>query len=90
MRKQLFLLYRDYRMGAYPGRNVNVRHPNDASIQTLRGHSVMGTLIRAYWSPMHTTGQRFVYTGSADGRVHIFGEFLILKSKLPISLNKLP
>ena len=38
-----------------------------------RGHSVMQTLIRAYFSPADTTGQRFVYAGSADGVVHIWG-----------------
>lgn len=28
---------------------------------------------RAYWSPAATTGQRYIYTGSADGRVHVYG-----------------
>lgn len=30
------------------------------------------TLIRAYFSPMHTTGGRYVYTGSAEGAVHVY------------------
>lgn len=58
----------------YPGRNRLVRHPHDCSLMTYRGHSVLSTLIRAYWSPAATTGQRFVYTGSADGSVWIYGE----------------
>ena len=57
----------------FPGRGYDIRHPNDNSVQTLRGHHVATTLIRAYWSPMHTTGQRFVYSGSADGSVYIYG-----------------
>lgn len=36
---------------------------------TYRGHSVLQTLVRAYFSPGHTTGQRFIYSGSADGTV---------------------
>jgi hypothetical protein len=43
------------------------------SVQAFRGHSVLQTLIRAYFSPAHTTGQRYVYTGSADGSVRIYG-----------------
>lgn len=58
----------------YPLRNLDVRHPQDCSVQTLRGHFVTTTLIRAYWSPLHTTGQRFVYSASADGCVYIYGE----------------
>lgn len=29
---------------------------------------------RSYWSPAATTGQRYIYTGSFDGRVHVYGE----------------
>ncbi|VDK72912.1 unnamed protein product [Anisakis simplex] len=39
----------------------------DGSVMTLRGHSVLHTLIRAHFSPMHT-GQRYVYTGCARGQ----------------------
>ena len=63
---------RDYSYGQRSTRGV--KHPHDCSIQTLRGHTVSTTLIRAHWSPMHTTGQRFVYTGSSDGHVYIYGE----------------
>lgn len=37
-----------------------------------RGHSVLQTLIRAYFSPAHSTGQRYIYTGSHSGKVHIY------------------
>ena len=49
------------------------------SVQTFRGHTVLQTLIRAYFSPAHSTGQRFVYTGSADGTVRIYGERPLVK-----------
>jgi len=39
---------------------------------TYRGHSVVSTLIRCHWSPLSTTGQRYLYTGSADGKFHIY------------------
>ena len=39
---------------------------------TYRGHSVVSTLIRCHWSPLSTTGQRYLYTGSADGKIHIY------------------
>ena len=39
---------------------------------TFKGHGVMSTLIRCQFSPIETTGQRYVYTGSSDGRIHIY------------------
>lgn len=38
-----------------------------------RGHEVAQTLIRAYFSPAATTGQRYIYSGSADGAVCVWG-----------------
>ena len=52
-------------------------HPHDISVQTFRGHKVLQTLIRAYFSPAHSTGQRFVYTGDADGTARIYGTLQI-------------
>ena len=60
----------------YPGRELDIKHPHDVSVQTLRGHFVSTTLIRAYWSPMHSTGQRFVYSASADGAIYVYGKAL--------------
>ncbi|PNH08963.1 LEC14B protein [Tetrabaena socialis] len=62
----------DYRWQEYPAAHRIVRHPHDSSVQTYRGHSVQHTLIRAYFSPAHTTGQRFIYTGSVEGGVHVY------------------
>ncbi|CAN0358778.1 unnamed protein product [Ascophyllum nodosum] len=44
----------------------------DESVKTFHGHQVLQTLIRCYFSPAHTTGQRFVMSGSSDGRVCIW------------------
>ena len=30
------------------------------------------TLIRAYFSPLHTTGQRYIYAGGMDGSVRMY------------------
>jgi WD repeat-containing protein 23 len=49
-----------------------VKHRFDKSLFTFRGHQVLKTLIRCYFSPAETTGQRYVYSGSKDGRVFIY------------------
>ncbi|GAA6054137.1 hypothetical protein JCM3770_003214 [Rhodotorula araucariae] len=61
----------DYRYGRYAKPRF-VTHPHDVSVMTYRGHAVLRTLIRCHFSPVATTGQRYVYTGSADGRIHIY------------------
>ncbi|KAI9591808.1 WD40-repeat-containing domain protein [Syncephalis fuscata] len=61
----------DYRFMTYPGSSFK-QHPQDRSIQTFRGHSVLRTLIRCYFSPAFSTNQQYVYTGSEDGRVYIY------------------
>ena len=35
---------------------------------------MLQTLIRAYWSPAHTTAQRYLYTGDPNGTIFIYGE----------------
>ena len=39
---------------------------------TYVGHSVARTLIRARFSPLHSTGQRFIVSGSASGSIFIY------------------
>lgn len=46
-------------------------HPLDCSVMTYRGHSVLMTLIRCHFSPTETTGGQYLYSGSADGRIHV-------------------
>lgn len=47
-------------------------HPRDCSVMTYRGHSVLRTLIRCHFSPVESTGQSYIYSGSADGLIHIW------------------
>jgi DDB1- and CUL4-associated factor 11 len=47
-------------------------HPNDCSLVTFRGHRVLKTLIRCHFSPAGSTNDRYVYTGSEDGKVYIY------------------
>lgn len=61
----------DYRYGRYP-RPKYLAHPLDCSVMTYRGHAVLQTLIRCHFSPAETTGGRYIYSGSADGRIHIW------------------
>jgi WD repeat-containing protein 23 len=61
----------DYRQGYYP-RPKHEKHPNDCSVMTYRGHSVLKTLIRCHFSPAETTGSQYLYSASSDGRIHIY------------------
>lgn len=45
------------------------RLTGDTSLMTYRGHSVLQTLIRCHFSPEISTGQKYIYTGCAQGRV---------------------
>ena len=61
----------DYRFMTYPEEDYKP-HPHDCSVVTYRGHSVHKTLIRCHFSPPGSTDSRYVYSGSEDGRVHIY------------------
>jgi WD repeat-containing protein 23 len=61
----------DYRYGHFP-KPERPAHPNDCSVMTYRGHAVLRTLIRCNFSPAETTGGQYIYSGSADGRIHIW------------------
>ncbi|EJT50400.1 hypothetical protein A1Q1_00332 [Trichosporon asahii var. asahii CBS 2479] len=61
----------DYRHGGYQSPEY-AAHPRDCSVMTYRGHSVERTLIRCHFSPAATTGQSYVFSGSSDGRIHIW------------------
>lgn len=62
----------EFFLAAHNNASVLVLCCADISVHTLGGHSVLGTLIRCDFSPMHSTGQRFVYSGSADGSIFIW------------------
>jgi len=55
----------------YPGPPVP-KHPKDCSVTTYVGHRVLKTLIRCNFSPPSSTGQQYLYSGSEDGKVHIW------------------
>ncbi|XP_050267045.1 LEC14B protein isoform X1 [Quercus robur] len=62
----------DYRWMDYPPQAKDVKHPRDLSVATYRGHSVLRTLIRCYFSPEYSTGQKYIYTGSHNSCVYIY------------------
>ncbi|EEF45451.1 LEC14B protein, putative [Ricinus communis] len=62
----------DYRWMEYPPNARILKHPDDQSLATYRGHSVLRTLIRCYFSPEYSTGQKYIYSGSTDGSVYIY------------------
>jgi len=47
--------------------------PDDTSLRTYTGHRVVRTLIRAKFSPATSTGQQYIYSGSADGNIYGIG-----------------
>ncbi|KAF9055900.1 WD40-repeat-containing domain protein [Panaeolus papilionaceus] len=61
----------DYRYPTY-GRPRYHAHPKDCSVMTFRGHRVLRTLIRCHFSPQETTGGQYIYSGSSDGKIHIW------------------
>ncbi|XP_022904773.1 DDB1- and CUL4-associated factor 11 isoform X2 [Onthophagus taurus] len=64
----------DYRWQGVPKNMMSTKSvlPGDSSILTMRGHVVTRTLIRARFSPLETTGQRYIYTGCGYGRLIIY------------------
>ncbi|XP_048336142.1 LEC14B protein isoform X2 [Ziziphus jujuba] len=62
----------DYRWMDYPPQSKDLKHPCDRSVATYRGHSVLRTLIRCYFSPEYSTGQKYIYTGSHNSCVYIY------------------
>ncbi|XP_062022977.1 LEC14B protein [Rosa rugosa] len=62
----------DYRWMDYPPQAKDMKHPSDISVSTYKGHSVLRTLIRSYFSPAYSTGQKYIYTGSHNSCVYIY------------------
>ncbi|KAH6799692.1 hypothetical protein C2S51_036176 [Perilla frutescens var. frutescens] len=62
----------DYRWMNYPQQAREFKHPHDQSVATYKGHSVLRTLIRCYFSPQYSTGQKYIYTGSHDSCIYIY------------------
>lgn len=50
-----------------------MRHVLDSSLMSYRGgHQVYRTLLRAHFSPLESTGSRYVIAGSNDGAVFVY------------------
>ncbi|CAH1269756.1 DCAF11 [Branchiostoma lanceolatum] len=64
----------DYRWQPVPKRvrSSSARLAGDTSLMTYRGHGVLHTLVRCRFSPVHTTGQRFIYSGCSTGSVVVY------------------
>ncbi|KAJ7980186.1 LEC14B-like [Quillaja saponaria] len=62
----------DYRWMEYPPQAKKLKHPKDQSLASYEGHSVLRTLIRCYFSPSYSTGQKYIYSGSSDGFVYVY------------------
>ena len=73
----------DYRHMVYPVDKYEP-HPNDCSVVTFRGHSVLRTLIRCHFSPPGSTNSRYVYSASEDGGVYIYNLDATLAAKLDV------
>ncbi|XP_014259071.1 DDB1- and CUL4-associated factor 11 [Cimex lectularius] len=73
--KHILSLYAwDYRWQKAPKAFNNEKNmvKGDTSLATYRSHVVQQTHIRCHFSPAFTTGQRFIYTGCAYGKVVIY------------------
>ncbi|KAF4583110.1 WD repeat protein [Ophiocordyceps camponoti-floridani] len=73
----------DYRREAYNDEDWDP-HPHDNSLVTFRGHKVLRTLIRCHFSPPSSTNSRYVYSGSADGKVHIWNLDATVAGKIDV------
>ena len=73
----------DYRFMSYSEEDYQP-HPDDCSLVTFRGHSVLKTLIRCHFSPSGSTDSRYVYSGSECGAVHIYNLDATLAGKIDV------
>ncbi|KAL1456348.1 hypothetical protein WDU94_001085 [Cyamophila willieti] len=76
----------DYRRDSVPKHLTQTKSllEGDTSVMTYRGHTVLQTLIRCRFSPAFSTGQRYIYTGCAAGRIVLYD---ILTGKIESTLN---
>lgn len=89
-KKNVQMLQHDYRYSMVNQSSLellrNSAKKQDQSIMTFKGHNVHTTLIRCHFSPLYGTGQRYVYSGSYDGKVFIYDTVTgdnIMKLQLP-------
>lgn len=73
----------DYRFAPYDTAD-HIPHPHDCSLVTFRGHRVLKTLIRCHFSPPGSTDNRYIYSGSHDGKVYIWNLDGTLKNTVDV------
>ena len=73
----------DYRWGSYDPDSW-YPDPDDNSLVTFRGHRVTRTLIRCHFSPPGSTNSRYVYSGSADGKIYVWNMDATLAGKIDV------
>ena len=73
------------RRGVYLKPRV-LAHPKDCSVMTYRGHAVLRTLIRCYFSPAESTGGQYLYSGSYDGKIHV-GISIVTEGAKPLMVD---
>ncbi|CAD5206673.1 unnamed protein product [Bursaphelenchus okinawaensis] len=61
----------DYRYQRAPTEMNQELMDGDCSVLTMKGHSVLHTLVRAKFSP-ESTGKRYIYTGCATGNCVVY------------------
>lgn len=76
----------DYRWDEVPKDFYNTEFvlEDDVSVMTYRGHVVNKSLIRAKFSPLESTGQRYIYTGDGTGRLILYD---VLTGAIVSSIN---
>ena len=67
--QKYWLLSRFYTFKSFTDTRRGSKIEDDPSIMTYKGHSVFKTLIRCRFSPAHSTGQKFIYTGCGTGAI---------------------
>ena len=89
-KKKVSLHDYDYRYGTVSQSSLDTSRAqmktNDQSVMTFLGHQVHMTLIRCHFSPLHGTGQRYIYSGSYDGKVYVYDTITgknVMKLELP-------
>ena len=73
----------DYRFMSFCEEDY-VKHPDDCSLVTFRGHRVLKTLIRCHFSPPGSTDSKYVYSGSECGKIHVWNLDATLAGKIDV------
>ena len=62
----------DYRLHVNDATAPDLDRGGPGFVRSYAGHRVLRTLIRARFSPLHSTGQQYIYSGDAYGGLFIY------------------